>query len=54
MFKVLLEDKMNLSLGFVFFLLTCMNYYYYYFNLKEDRFSLMLKIRNVVSIDIKK
>lgn len=38
--KILLEDKMNLSLGFVFFLLTCMNYYYY-FNLEEDRFSLM-------------
>lgn len=53
LYKVLLEDKMNLSLGFVFFLLTCMNYYYY-FNLEEDRFSLMLKIRNVVSIDIKK
>lgn len=51
MFKVLLEDKTNLSLDFLFFLLTCMNFIIILFSLEKDRFSLMC---NTVSIDIKK
>lgn len=44
MFKVLLEDKTNLSLDFLFFLLTCMNFIIILFSLEKDRFSLICNI----------
>lgn len=54
MFKVLLEDKTNLSLSFLFFsanMYENMNFIIILFSLEKDRFSLMC---NIASIDIKK